>query len=379
MCIYFLMMILSSLFMYFSCKQICGIKNRRKMIIYFVLAIAVPAFIAGLRSSTVGYDTTLYVKPLFIRARESNSLWEYMTYTYIVNHNINIGYSAFVYLIAFFFQNEHWLYFFTSIIIFFLFALGVKNEISFLNITPFETGIVWFILLLLTFNNSLNLSRQFIAIAIVLYSKKYIYNKSFWKYFLCCFVAFLFHSSAIAFLVLFPMYWLIEKKNGILWMFTINLGVVIFLAFYQNILSYIGDIVPAFQTYTSSKYVNGFHFSSPDNKLTLFLLLCVTIIFVIKLAKYSVNKKHIYYYSLMTAVTALFMLGNSNSDSYRIAYYLVPYIPVIIIYYNRVFKKRERNVINLLFCMISLYYWYYLFILNGFADTYPYVSDILGI
>ena len=90
---------------------------------------------------------------------------------------------------------------------------GVKkicNDYNFCSLS-------YFLFLILFFNKSLNLCRQSIAIAIILYAIKYIYQKKPIKYILFCILASGFHSSSLIMIILyFYINYINRSKNKIL-------------------------------------------------------------------------------------------------------------------------------------------------------------------
>jgi hypothetical protein len=74
---------------------------------------------------------------------------------------------------------------------------------------------------------TLNAIRQSIAVAIFIFSIKYIYERKLLKYFFLTVIAFLFHRSAI---VLFPLYWVLNmrlSRSAIIFLIFISIGIVV--------------------------------------------------------------------------------------------------------------------------------------------------------
>lgn len=96
----------------------------------------------------------------------------------------------------------------SPIIMFSLFAITnygiIGNIIKKESVSKYESLIIYFSLFYL---ESLSILRQATALAIVLYGYKFIKEKKLLKYFLCCFVAFLYHRTAIISVVFYFLYY----------------------------------------------------------------------------------------------------------------------------------------------------------------------------
>lgn len=128
-----------------------------------ILAIFIPCFFAGVRDSTIGFDMQIYGDAQFEYAGRFTSYFKYIT-MYV---NLERLYQLVVYLCAHF--ANRYIYYFT---------------LQFLTILPFylllqeeckkETWIGMFIYFMWMYPFSLNIMRQSIAIAIVVWGYRYI-------------------------------------------------------------------------------------------------------------------------------------------------------------------------------------------------------------
>ena len=122
--------------------------------------------------------------------------------------------------------------------------------------------------------------RNLIAIAIFLISIKYIHEKKIWKYLACILLASSFHFSAI---ILFPLYWVLDKRisNGI-WIFLFIIFNIFFasrqfLILFVKIFSFLPYVETKIATYLieNSQYAMGRIFSVGSLIFILFFILLI--------------------------------------------------------------------------------------------------------
>lgn len=113
------------------------------------------------------------------------------------NWHFEIGFLTFMKAIAFFKVNYIWFFSIVSAAIIVPIAKTIKER------SPYPIFSITLYVLFYFFCSSFNTPRQFIAIAIIVWSSKYIFNKSFGKYFIAVAIATLFHTSALLFIGLY--------------------------------------------------------------------------------------------------------------------------------------------------------------------------------
>lgn len=113
-----------------------------------------------------------------------------------------------------------------------IFATGFIIIISYFILIKKYSLIPWLsILLFITtvFYNSLFVLRQYLAVAICLFSIPYIIERKFWKFLLLIIIAFSIHQTAVIFVLLYLLYpFKIEKKFIIL---VISMGILFYVGF----------------------------------------------------------------------------------------------------------------------------------------------------
>ncbi len=125
----------------------------------------------------------------------------------------------------------------------FIFVTAAFTVGSILYITYKYTDTYLFSSMLIIFigvwHGAFNGVRQYFAAAIICLSHRFILDKKMWKYMLCVFIAFLFHSSAIVMVV---PYFILRNKISIKNVFILTIGSIILLYNYEFIFSFVSTL-----------------------------------------------------------------------------------------------------------------------------------------
>lgn len=230
-----------------------------------------------------------------------------------------------------------------------------------------------FSVLLVVFSSFYNYSfsgmRQSIAIAIWLYSVKYIKNNSFWRYCACIAIAFLFHRTALIYLPLFFL-----NKITIKFSFAISaLGVVyIGSSFIRTEIISIINQTGYYSSYFGGKYDNGDY-----SRNTLVLITITTII--VTISRYFSSKEDREVTKVQTNIQyGLFILQGLVSvlpTPNRLLYLFIPLIFILVPNaISSITVKRYRTVIVVAAFFFYLAYAVYVIFKVKTYGTYPYVS-----
>ena len=122
-------------------------------------AVLFPAILAGIRDYTIGTDIATYGHWLFIGAKQASNPLKFA----FSNTSIDFLYSILVYSTAHLFSSEHWLYFFTGLLIYGFTMAGIYRYRKIISIS-----IAWVCFLFLFYGDTLNAMRQCIAMSIVM-------------------------------------------------------------------------------------------------------------------------------------------------------------------------------------------------------------------
>lgn len=183
-------------------------KTQKKQLfwLFSVLSILIPTLLAGLRDYEIGIDTMNYfnLKRYWAGAVSAESLGAYMKF-YM---SIGYGEPLFALLCGFVaqvFGNYSVFLFLVHAVImtgFYIGAWRFRKEVN--------PAIVLVLFYLLYYSHSLNIMRQYMAMAIVFAALADITQKKYLRYCICVAVAVLFHTSALLGLGIFAVHWYIH-------------------------------------------------------------------------------------------------------------------------------------------------------------------------
>lgn len=200
------------------------------------------------------------------------------------------------------------------------------------------------------FFTSMNIVRQYLAIAIILFGFKYIISKDIKKFSLYVLIAFLFHKSAIS--ALFFYYILnsnIIEKHKV-------------FSFFIIILSMIGfdSILQLFSNSLYGHYAESFSemgYGSSFIRITFYSIFYIIILWKEKLIRYMMNIDKIFFNSIFVSWGILLLSGIYVFVA-RLDYFnccsllLIPMIPYC-------FTKRDRILVKSgIYCLFFIFGWY---------------------
>ena len=173
------------------------LRNRIFRNILIVIAVLLPVLLAGFRDSSVGTDALTYAR-LFTQCSRYTDFMKF----YVIS-DMNIGYAAFIYLISRFTDSIFWIYFSVQLLITILVWKAIDENVE----MQYKAFALW-IYYLMFYSYSLNLMRQMIAAAILLYGYRFIKKRMLFKYLICVICASLFHITAFVGFIIYLIYWL---------------------------------------------------------------------------------------------------------------------------------------------------------------------------
>jgi len=329
--------ILSSLFA--SDIILSKIDKRTKIKIITVLFFIVLLLISSLRSVNVGTDMNVYFSRYSIIGETSfnelyklNELWGF-EYGYMIFNKIMFSISTSYYFFTFV----------TSGFILFSFYKFMYKYSS--NITVSYTLFI----LLYFFGTSLNLIRLFLAISINLFSIKYLIDRDFARFLPIVLLATTFHTTAIVFLILYPLYNFKFTTNSIVFL----TGALVFIKLFST---QILNFLLSFHVY-GKRY--GDELGSGDGKgILLFHILILVIALIQK--QHKNNRNHLWLIMLVTSVI-FNLLALNLTIAARVMWYFKPTFLILIpeILENKPKKNLVLHV--LLSCIILVYPLYHTF------------------
>ena len=322
---------------------------------FLFASLSMVFLVQGLRADTVGKDTAVYLKSFLIIDSPgfhiSSSSWEPL-------------YVLFNKAIGVFTNNPQFLLIFSSAFI--LTGLGLFIYKSIDNNKNSAFWPVFFFMCFTHYLNSMNLLRQYLAMAVVIQiywvlrdgktAKKYITAG------ILLITGTLFHSSALLCGLLFLPFLLkkIDKKMIIL----VGIGIIVALLLYTRLLSVVFSVFPQYKKYTTSFRIEGEGFG-----LYYVLYLLFNVAFILLTLLYLDPKEYsnqeIYKILFITAISlGLLLMKTRVSLAHRTGYYFDIFN---ILLYQKVMNKVNKN-------RTFLYYLMFCYGLFCFVYTLPSVD-----
>ncbi len=347
--------------------------SKRIYVICTILAILIPAVMAGLRASGVGTDTKVYIDWVFKSSVKSKGIVD--IFIFIKTSKVEPLYCLLNFIVSRFTNNLSIMYFLLELIFLTFSYLACKVMSKKLNIS---CSFTYLVILLLFFNKSLNLCRQSLSMAICLFSLQYILSRDWKKFFLLMILALGFHNSSVLFIPLYFIYPItISEKNSSKAFKILSLIVLVLcIVFFKQIV-----VLLVSKGIISSKFLNYVYLFGKENNIkfieiiTQLGILIITLLFSKNLKLHSKYNDFFIYIAFLSFITFLF--GFNASYSQRISYYfsmcLVFVIPQFI---SSLSKRRDQFFMSVLvfvvLCTYScLYYGKY-----SFDQTVPYIVDV---
>lgn len=324
-------LILSNLFVA-ACLSYKNKKNMKK--VYLGISFFLMFFLMAFRSDNIGRDTISYLN--LFKNIQSN----------LVNLSTDIyyekGFLLFNIIVANFFSNDQWILIISSFIILFCIFKFIYKEskIPWLSVYLFIT--------LMFFYNSMNIMRQYLAIACILNSFRYIKKDEITKFISWTLIASLFHSTAIVFIVLYP---LSKYKITIKKIIFAYLSVTIAFVTLPTIINIVISILPKYTSYLNN--VDSNKFGSLVGALiwsSIFLFLLISDYSNIR-SRLLTKDENLYYWSALVS-SLIAILAIKMSVLARVNFYFSIFSIVSITYVLNKLKDKQIKIILIFIIMI---------------------------
>lgn len=293
-------------------------KNKDIAVAIKILAIFIPALLAGMRAVDVGTDTKLYIEPAFndaVNTTDFSAFYKmydieplYMLFTFVcakIFANVNVFMTALYFIIT-------------------LLAYKIAKD----NSDKAPLSITYAVFLLFYFNKSLNLVRQTMSILLIIYGLKYVKNKKYTKSIAIILVSILIHKTAIIGALIYLIYGIFDKKNTKYYKIIILVVSALFLIVYKPLLNFlINDIHVLNSRY--NYYINSNKVDvSLSYMLFNLLLLIWSLTFYKKLVKHDKFNEYLVFIVILGNI--LMLLSTQFNFVIRISYYFT-YLYLLII------------------------------------------------
>lgn len=348
--IYFSIIFITSILIELSLK----IKNKKPKELLVIFTLSIPSFFAAIRYG-IGTDYFSYVN-IFNKVGAG------------IPVRTEFGFSFIAFIVNKLGGNEHVFFFVVS---FAMFWLVYRSLLYYKNII--SIGLGFFIFLLFYYQVSFNLVRMTLAIALALFSYRYILEKKIIKYVFIIFIAISIHNSALVTIPFYFLYnWFAYKKKAYR---LLAYAITIFLILnYDILLTFVINNIlkePYYMRYLSHGHESSFGIG----------LLVVNLPFILPGLYYykSLDKMdYRFKFNFFLLVTGFILkfLGyvgaeyvNRVSDLFSVSI-----IVVIPMYYSLLKKKRKTFFIGIIIVLYAIIYWSYYYIYSGTHQTMPYQS-----
>lgn len=325
---------------------------KRKKTFLILCGIAI-AFVMGFRSRYTGTADTDFYCTLFETMKYSKySLFEYIAHSIGENPLFSeLGFSAYIWLVAKIFPTYRYLLVITAII---NIALTMRfiykySENALLSVIMFIT------LGLFTFN--MNGLRQSVAMSICLLAYDFIEKKKFIPFLLIVILAMSFHKSAIFFALTYFIIFMKPKWNYT--MFFIGL-LVLFVLFADN-------LTIIYDTLTSEDYAGAESFDSGG---VITVLIYILVIVFALISKDKIKKGTVFNCILLSLVGLILYLARFFSVQIyeRVSYYFCYFIILLLPSAIKKYDEKSQTLINTVVIILSIALFVYRIQGGAFSD-----------
>lgn len=320
-------------------------------VISFLIIITLPSFFYAIRYG-IGTD---YYSYIFIFEEAKNKF----------DSRIEWGYYGINYLVGGLGSNVEVAFFIVSVIMFTFIFLSLKESKQFIS-----PGIGMFVFMLFYYQMSFNISRQVIAMSILLFSLKYVESRKFIKFIFFIILASSFHISSLVFFPIYFLYSIIIEYNKKAYKYVLYL-LVLLIVFNLDKL-----FIPIINNFNDLEYYSKYLQREDTNFDVGFLIrnlpLIVIGFYVLKKNGLK-HKKYNLYFSLF--IISIFLnftsfLGTQYISRIALMYGII--VVILIPYMIKLLNSRKEVFLSWLLLCYIVFHWWYIYIYVGSHGTYPY-------
>lgn len=313
-------------------------------------------FLSMFRNYNIGNDTAVYLN-LF-----KNMQWQSIGEYSIQDSRFEIGYLILNKLIHLFTDDKQAILIVTSIMIYGVFAVFIYHysKIPWLSVFIFFMGGY--------FSSSVNIIRLYLALVATMCAYPFVKNRRIIPFVGFVILGFLFHRTAIVFLLAYPLYYLnINYK-------TILISVILALAgfvLFTPLLNILIKIFPIYQYYFGTDYLDG------EVRLASILnLLIMVVIFIFSYILYKKNQeventddRLMLAFVLFSCVT-IFLSFQFNLLERAGTFFSVY---SIILLPNLLFKIKNKNALSVILLSVIILFACYFFVIQIYRPEWNYI------
>lgn len=343
--------------------------SKRINIVVYGMACLFPTIIVyGLR---VGIGTDYYSYLETYNTLHDASLSTYWTY-HLENRRIYYQEIGF-YILNRIVPNFRLLLFVEGIIIYSVLLKALADYRYELNM-----GFAIFIYMATQFTYSTNGIRYSIALAFALLGYKYLAENKNIHFFVCVFLAFLFHKTALFCIIIYFMKEFKNKSLNKVRDFMLGTGILLFPLLSRWAME-AASLLPIFRRYFSTTVYSASETMNWGWKWLMHIIPVIVPLFLIAKRYIVFSSKNRILLRIYLMEAPLRMLGLYNTWYTRFARYgqivVVLLIPLVV---SQIENKRKKQLLTIFYIAWYIFYFYYYAAFNDAGDTIPYVWIFSG-
>ncbi|MDE6341354.1 MAG: EpsG family protein [Muribaculaceae bacterium] len=360
MLFYLLLFLVSAFLVNFGnhCK-----KSQRFLIV--AIGIMLPVIVATLRGENVGKDTLEYTSMF----NSFMSLEGFQGILTVINTELFFVITCIIAKYTFGIPVVFFCYSFLTILFAYLAVVKYRRE------APVWLGFLLF--LFFFYSSSLNIMRQMLAGAYMLYASTFLLEGKKKKFILMAGLSVLFHLTAlVAAAIIYVIFRLanVERRKRKVAYMMFYLALIAGFLMVDVMMRYLGSAgFDKGAAYTSDSTIGGSQISVTD----VLYSICLIAVSYEAMKKMWVRKinPNFFFLASVTCIV-LFCTGYYNQWLSRMAYYMLAfaclYLPLIAMSPK---LKRYRSISKLAIFCFGFAYWFYLFVIAGSNLTIPYYTN----
>ena len=381
MAVYLITFSISYLLCYLAERLIKKSSYVRYTKLLLFMSVLVVATMAGLRDNSVGIDTKAYTTYLIEYGSRFHTLKDFFRFYSVYEP----GFKLFAYIIGVVFNHSsHWFLFWCAMLIY-----GFTMKAFYFYRNNCSISLAWVFFLLLNCSEALNITRNYIALAITAYAFTFAFKKDIKRFIIWTIVGMTFHVSAAVVFLFYYAYKGLHRFNNWWYKTLVVIGTVLGELLYEYIFRFLSAFT--FIGAKTGQFLGAGGFSIQLNPL----LIRLPFILIAILHKRSFCQIHLiddrgecnkhdvfgeFCYLLLFVELILSQLRGINETLYRLVTYVavLKYVSYSIgvdlskFRVNRYIKRAFAYVyVVIVFC-------YWVVKLNS-GLILPYTSNILGI
>lgn len=373
MLIYLLVFLIVEILAVLLCKN-KEPSNKKKAIVGSIIIVIILSIFGGFRDLTIGTDVLVYGANWFDVATGFSSFSSYVDYV----QSSDVGYLFINYVVSRFTDDVH---IFLTILQLICNGLVVATLYKYRNKVPFWLSLL--VYLCIFYCRTFNILRQAVALSIVFYSIKFLDEKHPIKFVIAVLIASLFHFTAIISLIILLFRKICQLNSRLQTLFVIVIVAITFIVvfFIKDIISILYSLgIVNLRIYN---YLYDFSTGSIDITVIETCFKLVMLLLILMQNRKIKDNLELNNLLVLCAIVdfVIYQIRSvivySDRLSFYFGYFMMLIFPQAAVSLKA--KGRDKLVLNAVFVVFLLGFWYYKFVHSGSCEVYPYSSQILGI